>query len=79
MSRTQKHIGLLIFQLLFLSGVVNAQFYETIRSGRPGQSIGAATVGKSIFQLQSGMDQFGADNNDYNLKTRGYLANTGLR
>jgi Putative MetA-pathway of phenol degradation len=79
MLRTQKHVGLLLFQLLFLSGVVNAQFYETIRSGRPGQSIGASTMGKNVFQIQSGVDYFGAENNEYGLKTRGFLTNAGLR
>lgn len=74
-----KHIGLLIAQLLFISGIVHAQFYETIRSARPGQSIGAFTMGKSIFQIQSGVDYFGAKNNDYGQKTSGLLTNTALR
>jgi Putative MetA-pathway of phenol degradation len=78
-SRFQKHIVLLIIQLLVVHGVVQAQFYETIRSARPGQSIGASTVGKNIFQIQSGVDYFGAKNNDYDLKTNGFLTNTGLR
>lgn len=79
MSRFQKHIVLLIVQLLVVHGVVYAQFYETIRSARPGQSIGASTVGKNIFQIQSGIDFFGAKNSDYDLKTNGFLTNTGLR
>lgn len=57
----------------------HAQFYETIRSARPGQSIGATTVGKNIFQIQSGVDHFGSNNSDINLNTKGFLTNTGLR
>lgn len=46
----------LLFLLSFLISAVSsqAQFSETIQSGRPGQSIVANTVGKGIFQLQQG-------------------------
>jgi hypothetical protein len=62
-----------------MSGVVHAQFYETIRSGRPGQSIGASTVGKSVFQIQSGIDHFGYTDDETQGKGNGFLMNTGLR
>ena len=78
MSRTKKHLGLLIFQLLVIQ-VVHAQFYETIRSARPGQSIGASTMGKNIFQIQSGVDYFGYKINNTGIKGNGYLTNTVLR
>lgn len=32
-----------------------AQYSESIRTGRPGQAIGAYTVGKNVFQIQSGL------------------------
>ncbi len=79
MSRIKKHIVLLIIQLLCLSGVVQAQFYETIRSARPGQSIGASTMGKNIFQLQSGVDYFGYEKINTGIKGNGYFTNTALR
>lgn len=79
MSRSKKYVGLFIFQLLFLSGIVHAQFYETIRSARPGQSIGASTVGKNIFQLQSGVDYSGYENTNTGKKSNALLTNTGLR
>ena len=46
----------LLFLLSFLISTVSsqAQFSETIQSGRPGQSIVANTVGKGIFQFQQG-------------------------
>lgn len=53
------------------------QFNETIRTGRPGQSIGAFTLGKSIFQVQSGFDVFGSDTDG--LSSSGYLSNTVMR
>lgn len=45
------------FLLLFLSVLPlmsQAQYAENIRSGRPGASIGPFTVGKQIFQIQTG-------------------------
>lgn len=42
--------------LLVFSDSIFAQFSEQIRSGRPGQGIGAFTVGKNVLQLQQGID-----------------------
>jgi hypothetical protein len=75
----KKNIDLFIFILLFTSGTTHAQFYETIRSARPGQSIGASTMGKNIFQIQSGVDYFGYENSNTGIKSKGYLTNTALR
>lgn len=55
------------------------QYNETIRSGRPGQSIGPFTVGKGIFQIQTGMDVFGYENKSAGFKGDGFLNNTVLR
>jgi len=55
-----------------------AQFYETIRTGRPGNSIGAFTVGQGIFQVQSGFDYFGTQTNSSNYR-EGFLNNTIIR
>lgn len=75
---TINHLSLTIM-LLCLSGIVQAQFYETIRSARPGQSIGASTMGKNIFQIQSGVDYFGYTNHNTNANGNGLLTNTALR
>ncbi len=53
-----------------------SQFNETIRGKRPGQSIGAFTVGEGIFQIQSGFDNF---SNSQDMTKKGYLNNTVLR
>lgn len=55
------------------------QYNETIRSGRPGQSIGPFTVGKGIIQLQTGMDVFGFEHKSLNIKGDGYLNNSVVR
>ena len=49
-----KQVYLLILSLL--SGVVSAQYSEQIVSGRPGQSINAATVGRGVYQVQTGLN-----------------------
>ncbi len=41
---------------IVISTLANAQYSETISSGRPGQAIGAFTVGKKVFQIQAGVD-----------------------
>ena len=43
----------LLFVLAF-SGFAQAQFNETIRTGRPGQSINPFTVGRGMLQFQQG-------------------------
>lgn len=55
-----------------------AQFNETIRTGRPGQAIGAFTVGHKIFQVQSGFDYFKSSTSSSNF-AEGFLNNTVMR
>ncbi|AEV31125.1 hypothetical protein Oweho_0103 [Owenweeksia hongkongensis DSM 17368] len=52
----------LLFVFAF-SGIIQAQYNETIRTGRPGQSINPFTTGKGILQFQQGYvyDQEKAD------------------
>ena len=45
--------------LMFTCLSVNAQFQETIDSGRPGNSVGVFTVGKKVFQVEAGVDYLG--------------------
>lgn len=47
------------FLFLFVTPTLFAQFNETIRADRPGQANSAYTVGKNVFQLQSGFDVSG--------------------
>jgi hypothetical protein len=56
-----------------------AQYNETIRTGRPGQSIGPFTLGGKILQIQSGLDYFGYKNSGTDFKGSGYLQNTVIR
>ncbi len=69
----------IVIAWLSLSQIGYGQYNETIRSGRPGQSIGPFAVGKNIFQVQSGIDVFGFNNKAAGVKGSGYLHNTVLR
>jgi hypothetical protein len=44
-------------------GAAQAQYAETIRTGRPGQAIGPYVVGAHVFQVQTGVE-FGRSNAD---------------
>lgn len=51
--------GLRFFTLFIVLTITQTGFSQTdsfIQSDRPGQSIGAGVVGKSVFQVQSGID-----------------------
>lgn len=56
-----------------------SQFNETIRSGRPGQSIGPFTVGARVMQIQSGVDVYGFENEGNDLIGHGFVHNTVVR
>lgn len=57
--------------LMFLGISAWAQYASTIRTGRPGQSIGPFTTGDGVLQVQAGIDwgQFKDDNNNTEAKT----------
>lgn len=65
----KKNIILLI--MIFIPAIMLGQFAENIRTGRPGQSIGAFALGSKVFQVQSGFtytsfeDGFGNERNTY--------------
>ncbi|MDZ7647046.1 MAG: transporter [Cytophagales bacterium] len=67
---------LLVFLFIGISDLYG-QFSETIRTDRPGQSIGAFAVGKGFFQIQSGVDYF--NYNDPTISRNGVLSNTVFR
>ncbi|MEQ9167983.1 MAG: transporter [Fulvivirga sp.] len=56
-----------ILYLLFLCFSAKAQYNETIRTARPGKSVGPFTTGKSIFQIQSGLNILTLDNDEADL------------
>lgn len=67
--------GLLIFSTFYCK----AQFNETIRTGRPGQSIGPFAVGRNVLQIQSGLDFFGAEHLTPQTSSDGFVSNNVIR
>ncbi len=65
---------------LFVSTINHtyARFNETIRTGSPGQAIGAFTIGQGLFQVQSGFDYYKSTLSASNL-TEGFLNSTVMR
>lgn len=56
-----------VLSLLLLCFSAKAQYNETIRTARPGKSVGPFTTGKSIFQIQSGLNILTLDNDEADL------------
>lgn len=66
--------------LLFLSYQFTiAQFTDEINSNRPGKSMMAFSVGKSVFQTESGLYYVGEDHQKLNYVANGFLAELDLR
>lgn len=64
--------------LLLQTGTSFGQYGETIRSGRPGQSIGPFTVGARVFQVQSGVEPSGFDQSKTSMASGQTLAGVGV-
>lgn len=61
----------LTFLLLSVVYSVKAQYHQTIESNRPGNSVNVFTVGKNVFQVETGFD--------YIEKSNTFLSNTFLK
>lgn len=66
-----------LFSLMVIA--LKAQFNETIRTDRPGQGVGPFTVGKHVFQTQTGFDMGGFNERDLNFSGLSFAPNTVLR
>tara|TARA_R110002051_G_scaffold314911_1_gene392530 strand:+ start:205 stop:894 length:690 start_codon:yes stop_codon:yes gene_type:complete len=55
----------LFFCFILFSITVKAQFAESLASDRPGQALSVNTVGKNIFQKQTGVDFFESTSSFY--------------
>jgi|GEM_PF-410793 hypothetical protein len=64
------------FFILFTKTIFG-QYCETIRTGRPGQAIGAFTVGKSVLQFQQGVDYYSIASQKY--PPRAYVSDNVIR
>lgn len=56
-----------------------AQFTDDINSNRPGRSMMAFSVGKSVFQTESGLHYVSEDHNTLDYKANGFMAEFDIR
>ena len=72
---------LLLICSLLITQLSYAQFGETIRTGRPGKAIGAYSVGKNVFQVQSGFtrNNFSTDNPVIDIMRGDWIHTTVMR
>ncbi|WP_264522488.1 transporter [Flavobacterium sp. N2469] len=59
-----------------VSSTCFGQFNEIIRTGRPGQSIGAFTVGKNVLQFQQGINYYSIEDTN---PIKGFVSNNIIR
>ncbi len=57
MSKKRLSKALFVIVLFAVAKTSIGQFNETIRTGRPGQSIGAYTIGEGVLQFQTGYNR----------------------
>lgn len=69
----------LLLVCLITTQIAFSQFNETIRTGRPGQAIGPFSVGKNVFQTQTGFDIGGVNQTNPDFSSNYLNPNTVLR
>ncbi|TAH41470.1 MAG: transporter [Bacteroidetes bacterium] len=75
---TIRKISISLFLILSIDSA-NAQFNESIRTGRPGQADDPFAVGTNVFQTETGLDAGGFKLKDKNYKGSFLVPNTFLR
>ncbi len=70
---------LLLLPLLFTASLNYAQFTDVINSNRPGLSMGAFSVGKTVFQAELGFYGYDESHDTQNYDAQGIGSNLSLR
>lgn len=70
----------ILLSATFLSALIgNAQFTDEVNSNRPGKSMMAFAVGKSIIQTESGVNYISENHKNLNYNAKGFLGDVALR
>lgn len=75
--KTLQALFVLFFGIFFQTS--NGQFTDEINSNRPGKSMMAFAVGKSIFQTEMGVNYVSENHNLLNYKTKGFISELAIR
>ena len=70
---------LFVLILGIMSQISFAQFTDDINSNRPGRSMMAFSVGKSVFQAETGLHYVNEDHNTLDYKASGFMAEFDIR
>ena len=70
---------LFVLILGIMSQISFAQFTDDINSNRPGRSMMAFSVGKSVFQTETGLHYVNEDHNTLDYKASGFMAEFDIR
>ena len=68
-----------LFILLFITIHNYAQYTDLINSNRPGKSMSAFSVGKSVIQAEGGLSYIREKNDDLDYQADGFITETSLR
>lgn len=71
--------SLLVLSLFIVAQCAMAQFTDDINSNRPGRSMMAFSVGKSIFQAESGINYVSEDHKALDYKANGLVGEFDIR
>jgi len=71
--------SILVIGILFASTANHAQFTDQINTNRPGESMGAFSVGKNVYQAEGGLYYVKENHNLYGYDAKGFGAKLSFR
>lgn len=77
--KSMKFTKSLLFASLFSFQLINAQFTDDINSNRPGKSMMAFSVGKTIIQAETGLSYISENHDKLNYDAKGFMGELVLR
>jgi hypothetical protein len=64
---------------ILMTSIANAQYTDEVNSNRPGKSMMAFSVGKSVIQTETGINYISENHDKLNYNAKGYFADLALR
>lgn len=64
---------------ILITSIANAQYTDEVNSNRPGKSMMAFAVGKSVIQTETGVNYITENHDKLNYSAKGYFADLALR
>jgi hypothetical protein len=64
---------------ILLASIANAQYTDEVNSNRPGKSMMAFSVGKSVIQTETGVNYITENHDKLNYNAKGYFTDLAVR